>query len=56
MMLAIETAMCLPQLIKNCKMHSILMVPAFIPESGLYTYNYENIEIRKETSTSEFQK
>lgn len=56
MMLAIETVMCLPQLIKNCKMHSILMVPALIPGTVLYPYNYENIEIREDTSTLQFQK
>lgn len=56
MMPAIETVMCLPQLIKNCKMYRILMVPALIPRTVLYSYNYGNIEIREETSTSQFQK
>lgn len=55
MMPATETVMCLPQLIKNSQMYSILMVPALIPGTVLYSYNYENAGIIEETSTFHFR-
>lgn len=55
MMPAIETVMCLPKLIKNSKMYSILMVPALIPRIVLNSYNYGNAEMTEETSTFYFR-
>ena len=55
MMPATETVMCLPQLINNSKMYSILIVPALIPGTVLYSYNYENESLgQRGYTTQEF--